>query len=82
MKAGDKVKVIGIPPDVRDRDELRTRSLFEKCLGKTFEVARVESVEGLNQPLAVLHVGRVIGKAPDAEWIWVEEQYLQTQEPS
>jgi hypothetical protein len=47
LRIGDKVTVIGIPPDARDLDELKTRTLFEKCLGKTFTVMELEKVEGL-----------------------------------
>lgn len=82
MKAGDMVKLIGIPPDAIDDEELQTRGLFEKCLGKTFEVARVDAVEGMNQRLAMLEVGQVVGKAPHAETIWVEEEYLEIQGPN
>ena len=32
MKAGDTMKLIGIPADTHDDEELKTRSLFEKCL--------------------------------------------------
>jgi len=52
MKAGDKVKLVGIPPDVRDDEELLTRTPFEKCLGLSFIVSEMESVEGLPYPLA------------------------------
>ncbi len=34
MKPGDTAKLIGIPPNVRDDDELQTRTLFEKCMGR------------------------------------------------
>ncbi len=47
MKVGDRVKVIGIPPDVRDRKddkELATRSLCEKCLGEVFKIQALEKV--------------------------------------
>jgi len=81
MRAGDKVKVVGIPPDATDDEELQTRSLFEKCLGKTFEVIEVSTVEGLMQPLAMLFVGSVAGEAPSMHSIWVEEQYLEIEEP-
>ena len=80
MKAGDKVKVIAIPPDAIDDEELQTRSLFEKCLGKTFKVVELKTVEGLHQTLAMLLVGHVVGEAPRMHRIWVEEKYLEVQE--
>ena len=77
MQVGDKVKLIGIPPDTRNDDELQTRALFEKCLGETFTVAGLETVEGLPYQLVRLDVGHVLGKAPYLETIWVEPEYLQ-----
>ena len=47
MKAGDRVKLIGIPPNLRDQDDMLTLTLFEKCLGQSFVVAEMETVEGL-----------------------------------
>jgi hypothetical protein len=64
MKTGDRVKLVGIPPDVRDKDDMQTRTLFEKCLGQTFVVADIESFDGVPFPLAKLDVGHVVGKQP------------------
>jgi hypothetical protein len=77
MKLGDKVRLIGIPPDIHDDQSLRTRALFEKCLGKTFTVAGLETVDGLPYQLVQLDVGHVLGKTPSLETIWVEPEYLQ-----
>jgi len=41
MKAGDTVKLIGIHPNLQDDDELKTRTLFEKCLGQSFVIVEV-----------------------------------------
>ena len=79
MKAGDLVKLIGVPPDLRDVEDLRTRALFQKCLGLTFMVSAVESGEGLPYPLARLDVGHILGEQPRMHTIWVEPQYLQLQ---
>ena len=57
MKAGESVKLIGIPPNLSDKEDMPTRTLFEKCLGKSFVVEAVESVEGVPFPLAKLDVG-------------------------
>ena len=73
MRAGDHVRLIGIPSDVRDDEELPTQTLFEKCLGKIFTVEDVESVAGLHQQLAKLEVGHVLGKPSYTHAIWVEE---------
>ncbi len=77
LKVGDKVKLIAIPPDVNDDDELRTRALFETCLGKTFTVAGLEAVEGLAYQLVRLEVGHVLGQSSYLQTIWLEPEYLQ-----
>jgi hypothetical protein len=77
VKLGDKVKLVGIPPDTHDDDELQTRKLFEKCLGKIFTVNGLESVEGLSYQLVRLDVGHIVGRASGLETIWVEPEYLQ-----
>jgi len=77
VKIGDKVKLIGIPPDTHDNEKLQTRTLFEKCLGETFTVAGLETVEGLPYQLVQLDVGHVLGEATYLETIWVEPEYLQ-----
>ena len=64
MKVGDVVKLIGTPPDASDDEQLQTRTLFEKCLGRSFVIADMEIADGLSQPLAKLDVGHVIGEAP------------------
>ena len=81
MKAGDTVKLIGIPPDVRDDGVLQTRTLFEKCLGQSFVVVEMESIEGLPYPLAKLDVGHILGKESFMHTIWVEPEYLQVESP-
>jgi hypothetical protein len=77
MKPGDTAKLIGIPPNVRDDEKLQTRTLFEKCLGRTFVIAAVESFEGAPSPLARIDVGHVIGREPWEHTIWVEREYLE-----
>ena len=80
MKVGDNVKLVGIPPDTSDDAELQTRTLFEKCLGKTFRVAGLEPVEGLPFKLVQLDVGHVLGMESYLHSIWVEPEYLQFEE--
>ena len=77
MRAGDKVRLTGIPPDLPDDEKLQTRKLFEKCLGQVFTVAGLKTVEGLPYQLVRLDVGHVIGVAAYLETIWVEPEYLQ-----
>jgi len=82
MKVGDRVKLIGIPPDVTDDHELQTRSLFQKCLGQYFVISEIETVEGLSYPLAKLNVGQMVGGSSELHAIWVEERYLQVENPA
>jgi hypothetical protein len=80
MKVGDSVKVIGVPPDVRDRNddkELATRSLCKKCLGEGFKIQALENVEGLSYPLIKLDVGHVLGKQSWEETIWIEPEFVE-----
>jgi hypothetical protein len=72
MKAGDTVKLIGIPPGLRDEKDMQTRMLFEKCLGQSFVVVEMESIESVPYPLAKLNVGNVLGLEPWEHAIWVE----------
>jgi hypothetical protein len=76
LKIGDRVTLIGIPPDVRDDQELRTRTLFEKCLGKTFTIIALENVDELRHPLIRLDVGHILGEPPYGQTIWIEPKYL------
>jgi hypothetical protein len=80
MKAGDAVKLVGIPPNIKDEEDMRTRTLFGECLGQTFVVAGVES-DGVPTPLAKLDVGHVIGEEPWKHTIWVEPEYLELIDP-
>jgi len=77
LKIGDKVRLIGVPPDASDDEELGTRTLFEKCLGRTFTVAGLQTVEGLPHRLVQLDVGHMLGQDPFLQKIWVEPEYLQ-----
>ncbi len=81
MKAGDVVKLVGIPPNLKDAEDLPTRTLFEKCLGQVFIVGGVESVDGMQTPLIKLDVGDVIGQETWKHAIWVEPEYLQFIDP-
>jgi len=63
MEVGDKVTLIGIPSNLKDDEKLQTRALFERCVGKTFVVVGLETVEGLPYKLVKLDVGAVRGKA-------------------
>jgi len=77
MEVGDRVKLVGMPPALPEDAEFKTRSLFEKCLGKTFIVAGFQNVEGLSYALVQLDVGDVLGEASYMHSIFVEPECLQ-----
>jgi len=77
MKVGEWVRVIGIPPNLTDDEDLKTRTLFENCVGKVFRIEALHNVEGLPFPLVELRVGHVLGKEPSADSIWVEPEHLE-----
>jgi hypothetical protein len=77
VRIGDKVRLTGVPSDIRGGEKLQIRTLFEKCLGQTFTVAGLDFVEGLPYQLIRLDVGHVVGKASYLETIWVEPEYVQ-----
>jgi hypothetical protein len=82
LKIGDTVRLIGIPPDCHNDAKFQTHELFEKCMGRTFTVAGLETVDGLPYPLVRLDVGHVLGSASYLETIWVEPEYLQLESPT
>jgi hypothetical protein len=81
MKVGDTVRLIGIPSNLKDDEELQTCALFERCLGESFPVIGLKSVEGLPFDLVELHVGQVLGKPAYMDSIWVEPEYVRLENP-
>ncbi len=80
IEAGDRVKLVGIPPGLRDDEDLQTASLFAKCFDATFVVqayAPAIGSDGSEFALYKLHVGHVVGTEPFAHSIWVEPEYLE-----
>lgn len=76
IKPGDRVIVVAVPSDLRDDPRLKTRFLFERCVGRTFVVAGVDEVDGAHRWLVRLDVGEVNGRKPYMETIWIEPEYL------
>ena len=81
MKAGDTATLIGIPPDVQDEEEFKTRTLFERCMGKSFVIAAIESFDGVPFPLTRIEIGQNFGDEFRGHTIWVELECLQMQKP-
>ena len=70
MKIGDKVRVIKVPP-VLPGGELKTRTVFEQCVGRVF------SIVGFQSQLLELEVGEVAGEPPYMQSIWVEPEVVE-----
>lgn len=62
MKVGDTVKLIGVPPNTYDDQELQTRTLFGNCLGKCFVVKGIEFADENTRLVVHLDVGEVVGE--------------------
>jgi hypothetical protein len=77
MKTGDRVRVVGIPAELPENNELKTRALFEKCVGRSFHVTAVENIEGLDAPLLRLDVGHILDAEPWEHTIWIEPGYVE-----
>ena len=78
FKPGDWVRIIEIPPNLADDEDMKTRTLFQMCVGKIFRVEDVEQTEG---PLLLeLHVGRMLGRENYTEVIWIEPEYVERAE--
>jgi hypothetical protein len=54
-----------------EAEDLRTKSIFELCLGRTFPIA------GFQGPLIELEVGEVAGEPSYAHSIWIEPEFLE-----
>ena len=76
MKIGDKIRVIKVPAGLRDDDDLRTRTLFDLCLGRTFPIA------GIDANRIELHVGEVLGVPAYIHSIYIEPEYVEVIETS
>jgi hypothetical protein len=77
MKTGDKVRVVGSPAELPENNELKTRTLFEKCVEKIFDVTEFENIEGLDVLLLRLDVGQILDAEPWEHTIWIEPEYVE-----
>jgi hypothetical protein len=69
IKIGDTVKLTGIPKALPNPSDLPTESVFRKCVGHEFQVARLN-----DYGMAELIIESVTGSI--GETIWVEPQFL------
>jgi hypothetical protein len=72
-KIGDLVTIIKVPPDLRDNPELKTKTVFETCLGNTYPI------QGFDQ---YGHLELAVGKDTDSlvggymNTIWIEPEFV------
>lgn len=71
---GSLVRLVAVPPGLRDDDDLRSLSLFTACLGRSFAVIGV--VHGRVE----LHVGEVVGAPAFRHSIYVEPEFIEAAE--
>ena len=74
MKAGDRVRITGLPPGLRD-NEMRTKEIFELCLGRVFPIVDFD-----DYGLLELHVGEVVGEPDCLQTIWIEPEFVEVVE--
>jgi len=78
IRVGDTIRVLGIPPDVRnyeenpaDEEELKTKTVFERCLNRTFRI------EDFDEDRVELLVGRVMGRPRYKHSIFLEPEFIE-----
>ncbi len=82
MKIGDRIRVLKIPPDVRDVKGMNTKTIFRLCVGKIFPIKGFMRVPEIKKRLLELEVGRVVGKPPCFDTIWIEPEYVEIVTPA
>jgi hypothetical protein len=76
FKAGDRVRVIRVPPGLDDKAVIGTPRVFGAALGKTFRVQEI-SEHGLLE-LHLRESGREAKRLGDgAHIIWIEPEFVQ-----
>lgn len=70
MKIGDKIEIVSIPEVLPD-DDLRTRPLLERCVGRVFPIV------GFHGELLELEVGEVLGEPSYMHSIWIEPEHVE-----
>jgi len=68
MKVGDRVRLIGVPPDI---DDLQTKMTFQRCLGHEFTVAAINEIG-----YAEIEIDFITGTSGDK--IHVSPRFLET----
>jgi hypothetical protein len=72
VKIGQLIRVIRIPEGVTDGPEFKTKTLIERCLGKTFPIA------DFTNGLVAIDVGELEGKPSYMETVYLEPHCVKT----
>ncbi len=71
LRIGDKVRIVGTPPGLKDDEDMKTKTLFELCVGQVFDIS------GLDQGMIELDVGIVVGQPAHLQTIWIERDLVE-----
>ena len=71
MKKGDLVRIVGVPPGLRDERDLPSKRIFDLCLGRIFPIA------GFQGHLLEIDVGHFVGEAASMHSIWIEPEFVE-----
>ena len=74
MKIGEKVRLVRVPPGVKD-GRMKTRSVFKQCVDHVFPIV------GFQHELLELEVGELFGKPAPFETIWIEPEFVERAGP-
>ncbi len=81
MKIGNKIRLVRVPPHVKDDAEFKTRTILTKCLGHVFTVKGFQADGGRERKRlgpgcwVELHIGEAIRGSSDI--IWVEPECVE-----
>ena len=75
LQIGDRVRVTGVHPKVKDSREFKTRTILSRCVGRIFPIV------GFQKDWAELHLGRIMGRRSWEETIWVEPEFMELVTP-
>ena len=82
MKIGDKIRIVRLPDGLVDDERMKTKSLFELCLGQAFPIVGIVPVVETGGELFELEVGEVLGESAFMHSIWIESELVEPVEGS
>ncbi len=71
IKIGDKVRMTGAPSGLRDEEDMLTKTVFDRCVGRMF------TIRDFDEDRVELRVGRVMGQKSYTEWIYIEPEFVE-----